>query len=338
MAAVGSVERRMKLPITLIVSIDTEEDNWAPARTGITVENIRELPRLDRWFERLGVRATYFTSFQVAIQPWAASILRHIASRDRAEVGAHLHPWNTPPLEEPLVARNTVMRNLPQRLQEAKIRTLTDMLVAGVGRRPAVFRAGRWGFGTSTAAALLACGYRIDSSVTPFVSWRAYDDGPSHIGAPLEMYRLDECGDPRVPVPGGPLVEVPTSCGYSRNPPWFWGRLHGVLEHSALRRLRLVGIASRLGLVRRIALSPETDSVADMFTLSRRLIEHGVRHLHLTWHSPSLRPGLSPFVATRAHVARLYATVESYLERLAVLATVTFATLSEAVRMLVPDA
>ena len=327
----------MKL-VTLIVSIDAEEDNWAPARTGITVENIRELPRLDRWFERLGVRATYFTSFQVAIQPWAAGILQDIVSRGHAEVGAHLHPWNTPPLEEAFIPRNTMAGNLPQGLQAAKIRSLTEALVAGVGRRAVAFRAGRWGFRTSTAAALLECGYRIDSSVTPFLSWRAYDDGPSHIGAPLEIYRLDGCGDPRVPVPGGPLVEVPTSCGYSRNPPWFWGRLHGTLEHAALRRLRLVGIASRLGLVRRIALSPETDSAANMFTLSRRLIEQGVRHLHLTWHSPSLRPGLSPFTASPAQVARLYATVQSYIEKLAGLATVVFATLSEAVGMLAPNA
>src|SRR3989442_8495014 len=132
----------MKL-VTLIVSIDAEEDNWAPARTGITVENIRELPRLDRWFERLGVRATYFTSFQVAIQPWAAGILQDIVSRGHAEVGAHLHPWNTPPLEEAFIPRNTMAGNLPQGLQAAKIRSLTEALVAGVGRRAVAFRAGR---------------------------------------------------------------------------------------------------------------------------------------------------------------------------------------------------
>ena len=31
--------------VLLLVSIDTEEDNWNRARTGVTVENIRQLPR-----------------------------------------------------------------------------------------------------------------------------------------------------------------------------------------------------------------------------------------------------------------------------------------------------
>src|SRR5437879_6190931 len=50
-AASGSVSRMSK-PMLLIVSIDTEEDNWHPCRDGVTVENIRELPRLDALFQR----------------------------------------------------------------------------------------------------------------------------------------------------------------------------------------------------------------------------------------------------------------------------------------------
>jgi len=63
---------------------------------------------------------------------------------------------------------------------------------------------------------------------------------------------------------------------------------------------------------------------------SRRLLEHGVRHLHVYWHSPSLKPGLSPFVGTAADVARLYASVEAYLEGVSRMTRVVFATVSEA--------
>src|SRR5438132_1454724 len=139
----------------------------ALARTGVTVENVRQLPRLDRLFERLAVRPTYFTTYQVAIQPWAVRILQETQARGTAEIGAHLHPWNTPPFEEAFVPRNTMLVNLPARLQAAKLDTLTDTLCAGMGRRPLAFRAGRWAFGPSTAAALLTRGYRVDSSVTP---------------------------------------------------------------------------------------------------------------------------------------------------------------------------
>ena len=77
-------------------------------------------------------------------------------------------------------------------------------------------------------------------------------------------------------------------------------------------------------------MSPELASVAEMLTLSRRLLEQGIRHLQLSWHSPSLEPGLSPFTATAADVARLYASVQAYLEGLSRMTPLTFVTVSEA--------
>src|ERR1043166_473154 len=102
----------MPRTIRLIVSIDTEEDNWQPRRDGVTIENIRELPRLDGLFQRLGVRATYFPSYQVAGQEWAAATIRQLRDGG-AEIGAHLHPWNSPPLDEPFTPRNSMLCNLP---------------------------------------------------------------------------------------------------------------------------------------------------------------------------------------------------------------------------------
>ena len=107
-----------------------------------------------------------------------------------------------------------------------------------------------------------------------------------------------------------------------------------LLEATPFRWFHLAGLAAHSGLVKRLALCPELASAADMLTLSRRLLEHGVRHLHLSWHSPSLQPGLSPFCATSADVARLYASVEQYLEALAGITRLKFATVSEAAALL----
>jgi peptidoglycan/xylan/chitin deacetylase (PgdA/CDA1 family) len=320
----------VRQPVTLIVSIDTEEDNWQRARSGITVQNIRELPRLHDLFQRLGVRATYFTSYQVATTRWAAELLAEIADAGTAEIGAHLHPWNTPPLEEPFEARFSMTMNLEPALQVAKIRALTQAVEDACGTRPVSFRAGRWGLGPGTGAALLVCGYRADSSVTPFVSWERMDGGPSYVGAPSTVYRLDGRGDPRIPVTAGGLIEVPVSCGYSRLPWEFWSRVYDVLAGPTLEPLQLVGVASKLGMVKRIILSPEIETVPDMLTLSRRAIERGARHLHLTWHSPSLCPGLSPFATSTGDVERLYAAVEQFVDGLSAITPVTFATVGEA--------
>src|SRR5436309_2125359 len=159
----------MSRPILLIVSVDTEEDNWEPRRDGVTIENIRELPRLDALCRRLGVRATYFTAYQVAIREWAAAILRELRAGG-AEIGAHLHPWNTAPLAEPLLPRNSMLKNLPPALQLAKLERLTATLRDAVGVQPRAFRAGRYGLGPDTVVALIRCGYQIDSSVTPCLS------------------------------------------------------------------------------------------------------------------------------------------------------------------------
>ena len=320
----------------VVVSIDTEEDNWHRSRHGATAENITELRTMARLFARLGVRPTYFTSYQVAVQPRAVDTLRELCQGGRGEIGAHLHPWNTPPLDEAFVPRNSMLKNLPAALQRAKLDNLTAALAQAFGSRPRVFRAGRYGLGPETVGALVAGGYRVDSSVSPYVSFEAMDDGPSFVGAPLVPYRLAPDRDVTQPAPDGELIEIPLSSGFSRTPFPVWNRARRVLEAKPWRWLRLPGLASRAGLVRPVALSPEQTPVADMLTLSRRLLENGVRHLQVTWHSPSLKPGLSPFGATTTDVARLYASIEAYFEGLSRITRITFATIGEAAALLEP--
>ena len=316
--------------VLLVVSVDTEEDNWVPTRVGISVENVRELKQLSRRFDRIGVRATYFTSYQVATRAWAVDILREISDGGRAEIGAHLHPWNTPPLDEPLERRNTMMKNLPAELQLAKLERLTSQLAAAFEAPLIAFRAGRFGLGVEAVPALVACGYQVDSSVTPFMSWEAMDDGPNFVGASLDAYRVGSGRDIRVADPDGPLVEIPITCGYTRFASGRWPRLHRGLNRPFARALHLAGVASRLGFAKRTVLSPEAESVRDMLAVSRGALEGGVRHLHLFFHSVTLRPGLSPWTSSARDVERMYAKIDSYLDGLSRTACVRFATVSEA--------
>jgi len=312
------------------VSLDTEEDNWRPARAGVTVENIRELPRISKCLERLGVRTTYFTTYQVAIQPWAAEILGEIRERGAAEIGAHLHPWNTPPLEEALLPHNSMLKNLPAPLQLAKLRELTMALTGAFGTAPTVFRAGRFGLGTEAVSALSTCGYQVDCSVTPFMSWEAFDDGPTFVGAPVGAYRVGVQRDVAEPQAGGPLVEIPVTCGYTRFSSAGWCTLHRILYTRRSRPSLVTGLASRLGLAKLALLSPEMTSVRDMLAVSRGALAGGVRHLQLMFHSPSLRPGLTPWNSTAAQVDRLYRSIGDYLTGLAQMASVRCATVGEA--------
>lgn len=321
--------------IIVIVSIDTEEDNWHRTRTGVTVENIAELRGLAAFFDRLGIRPTYFTSYQVAIDPRAAETLREVSTGGRSEIGAHLHPWNTPPLDEAFVPRNSMLKNLPADLQRAKLGRLTAALEQAFGFTPRAFRAGRYGLGRETVGALLAGGYRVDSSVSPFVDLASRDDGPSFVGAPIAPYFLAPDREVTQPAADGTLLEIPLSYGYSRGPFGFWDPARRFLESPPWRALHLAGLAARAGIVKRLALTPEETSVRDMLILSRRLLEHGVPHLQVSWHSPTLKAGLSPFARTAADVARLYSSIEAYVDGLSRIAHVTFATVSEAAAAIV---
>jgi len=86
-------------------------------------------------------------------------------------------------------------------------------------------------------------------------------------------------------------------------------------------------------------MSLQREALADVPTW-RRLGPHpdaATQQASLARPSTDVAPRLrttSPFVRTAADVQRLYATVEEYLEKLGALATVRFATISEAARAL----
>jgi hypothetical protein len=322
--------------LVLVASIDTEEDNWHPTREGIRIENVRELPRLQRFLAGLGLRPTYFCDHPVAREPWSAAILRELAESGQAEIGAHLHPWNTPPLEEAPSRRHSMLANLPGELQHRKLCTLRDAIAAATGRPPTSFRAGRFGLGPETVTALIACGFRVDSSVTPCIGWQEFDEGPDFRGAPQGCYRLSAGRDPRQPSADGPLLELPLSSGFTRSPFGWRTAAHAALHGRALRRLPLARIASRLGILRRVILSPEAESVEDMLALARRLVEQGERFVQLFWHSPSLLPGLSPFVRDEADRRRLFAAIEAFVAGLSRFARLAPMTVGEAAAALDP--
>jgi hypothetical protein len=316
--------------ITLYISVDTEEDNWQPARTAISIENIRELPRLEGFLDRLGARATYLTTFEVAARPWASAILKDIHGAGRSEIGAHLHPWNTPPTDAPEFASVTMTKNLPYSLQLAKIQRLTSELERALGEAPVSFRAGRYGLGRETVRALICSGYEVDCSITPMIDHRRADNGPDFRNAPLHCYTLDGDGDVKRPEANGRLVEVPLSLGFRSGPFELWRHLEAFLAAPVLGPTRALGIAGRLPLPRKIFLSPEFSSTSDMVALSSRLIAQGLRHLQLSFHSPSLRPGLTPYVTTKTDLDHFYGSIEDYLDSLTRIAQVRFATLRDA--------
>lgn len=273
----------------LLIVVDTEEEfDWTRpfSRDATATRSIPAQARAHAIYDRFGIVPTYVVDYPVATDPAAIAFLAGLKAAGKAEIGAHLHPWVTPPHHEEVNRRNSYHCNLPPGLERAKIESLTAAIEAAFGERPTVFKAGRYGFGPHTARVLAELGYRVDCSRLPHTDLTA-DDGPNFRGTPTDPYWLDR--------PGG-LLEVPLTIGFFGAAAAIGPRLDWLFNSPAATRLRLPGILARSGLVARSRLTPEGVPEAEQCRLIEAMAARGHRTFSLTYHSPSLEPGHTPYV------------------------------------------
>jgi hypothetical protein len=281
----------------LIITVDTEEDDWGYMhRPAYSVENIRKIPLLQQMFDEYGMLPTYLITYPVATSETSVGLMREIAESGRCEIGTHCHPWSTPPFEEEMTEKNSMLCNLPADLTYRKIETLHNVITKHFPIRPTSFRSGRWGYGPGVGAALDRLGYKVDTSVTALTNWRA-SEGPdfSHFFPDAYYFKAEAIERAE---PTGRLLQVPATVGFLQ--PDF-KRANALFAHlESLPALRLVGIFDRLGWCNKIALSPEQSTGEEMIALLRTLIRKKMPLVNLFFHSPTLSPGLTSFVRTEA--------------------------------------
>jgi hypothetical protein len=290
----------------LLVVVDTEEEfAWDRPfdRRSTATTTIPAQDRAHAIYDRYGVVPTYVMDYPVATTAVSAAYLRRVVDAGRAAFGTHCHPWVTPPHEEDVNARNSYHGNLPPELELAKIAETTRAVADAMGCAPRIFKAGRYGLGPHSFEALHRLGYTLDCSIVPHTSFVA-DHGPDFRRLPAGPFFTD---------PSCRLLEVPLTVGYS-------GLLHGwglrcgsAIDHPALRTMRIPGIASRLRLLERARLSPEGFDAATLCRLLRALVAQGQRVFTLTYHSPSLMPGHTPYVRTGSDLADFLQRIETVL-------------------------
>jgi hypothetical protein len=302
-AATGSPGDRPRL----LVVIHTEEEfDWSQGfdRGNVGVSHVQSIGRVQDIFERLGVIPTYVVDFPIASHEESARVFRDYAASGRAVLGAHLHPWVSPPFEEAVTVFNSYPGNLPVALEEAKLGSLAEAIEKSIGVRPRVYLAGRYGYGQNTAAILKKLGFEVDLSPVASYSFTS-DGGPD----------FRDCGcDPFWEGRPGELLRIPHSGGYVG----FLARRGRAgfdpAESATLRSLRLPGILWRCGALRHVRLTPEGYGLDDMKRLTREIFAAGTRVFHFSFHSPSVSPGFTPYVRSDADLERFLATIRGYLE------------------------
>lgn len=174
-----------------------------------------------------------------------------------------------------------------------------------LGVRPTIYKAGRHGKGPNTEAILEDQGFEIDLSPAPPMDYSA-DGGPDYRRHPVRPVLF---GRERrlLCLPGtGAFVGAVAALG---------PLLHPLLERREVAPLRPLAIASRLRLLERIGLSPEGFSLAEMMRLVRALLARGQRTFVLSFHSPSVVLGNTPYVRSEAELAAFLERLQGFLAR-----------------------
>jgi hypothetical protein len=289
-----------------LITIDTEGDNlWSHPKTFAT-ENSRYLGRFQSLCERYGFKPTYLTDYEMVLCPVYREFARDVIRRGTAEIGMHLHAWNSPPLV-PLTADDcqygTYLIEYPEPVMREKIHVLTGLLEEHFQITPVSHRAGRWAFNEIYARILVEQGYRVDCSVAPGISYRSYMGNPNGAGGTdytrfsplpyfLSLQNIREPGD-------SALLELPVTIMDLR-PSWA----------QQIPRRSLPG-----RLVNRLYpstawLRPNGKNLKTMLRIVRRALREECSCIEFMLHSSEFMPGGSPTFPGEREIDAMYGHLE----------------------------
>ncbi len=287
-------------PLLLALALDVEEEGLFGG-TYIcrepSVKNTASLAKLAPLLER-GAKPTLFCAFGTLCDASSRKVLEDLRDRHGAQIGAHLHHWNTPPYS--LDKRETVpkmLRSVPAAsvnldLLGAKLDNLLSVANDFQGGPVAAFRMGRWDLHAPHWPLLAERGIVCDASVRPLHLW-ASQDGPDHFDAPADPYLVSAGGREilEVPLTVTPLVRklasLPPAAQMMRANLRHWGALALLpVQHP----LWLLKLTTKLHAAR------------------------GGKVLSLTWHSSEMMAGGAPHMADEAAVARFLKKMEAYYD------------------------
>jgi hypothetical protein len=302
--------------VKLIVSIDVEEDSlfsgqYPTIPPGVT--NVRQLERLAFLAKEHGVPLTLLVTHPVAEDPTCCALLKRLAQTERAEIGAHLHPWCTPPFGRNSMPEPVPMSSMPVDALRAKLENLHSSISKNIGIEPVSFRAGRFDLSPHLLQLLPEFGITADSSVVPC--------HPATSGPPdYPLVFPDPHSHPMEPR----VLEVPLTItalwpaaarlvfSHARSLPPLFRKMC----YSATRYLNSAGI------------HPAWFSLAVMKKATRLHAERGGQALNMFLHSSELSPGATPINRTERDVQDFVGKIRRYLEWVMVSFPIEGATLS----------
>ncbi|OHA17465.1 MAG: hypothetical protein A3H57_00005 [Candidatus Taylorbacteria bacterium RIFCSPLOWO2_02_FULL_43_11] len=286
-----------------IITVDIEADNQWKENPPSTIQNVYELPKFQALCLRYGFKPVYLVTYEVLNDEKAVSMLKSWQDNGSAEIGAHLHPWTTPP-----TANADKFKRFPSELGsdelKEKIVNLTSKIKESFGLWPASYRAGRWGFDMRQAQILAELSYKVDCSITPQIDWKGKGNNPGSSGPD---WRFEDLRPRTIEAGNKKILEVPMTIINT-----------GVLaKFTLLNRLLLKyprNIFCRA--IKKLFLKPLWLRVfpetvrGDWNSIIRSAKKRKLPVIEFMIHSSELSAGQSPYAKTEESVERLYKNLE----------------------------
>ena len=327
------MSKQVNSPVLFVLSVDTEEEwDWKKEfpQYNAQVDNIQSLKKFQDICNNIGIRPTYFVDYPVVSNTESSQVLRGIVKAGKCEIGAHLHPWCNPPLTKGNGEFESHVVNLPIDLVEKKLARLLDLLRTTFDIDIKSFRTGRWGINSAIMALLIKYGITVDSSVYPFYQNEYFDCN----GASVEPYWPDLNSPELIQTQKQQpyLFELPVSAGFNHANFDLCDKIQKFISSHFLSSLRLPGIAWKLKLLKKLYLSPELTSLADMQTLIDVLLKRKSPVIHMNLHSSSLID--LPYNNHAYNHQQIVENMEKAVSYIQQHANVIFCTISEAKQIL----
>lgn len=318
-------------PISVVLTVDVEPDNAWENHLNPSVANVKELLRLQELLDKYGAKATCLVTCRVIQDSGAVAVLEELVRRG-AEIGTHLHPWETSPfMASGLdVKYHTYPHELPLDVFEAKLANLTEAIAKRFGP-PRSYRAGRWGLVASHLPILERLGYQTDSSVTPLLDWRPNlgvpkkeggRGGPDYRRAPQQPYYPDYTDVTREGQ--AKIAELPVTVGFTRRIPRAIRRFYGTVP------TLLQGVVRKTQILQPVWAIPAEHTADRLTRLVATELDGRPSVFNAALHSSELMVNGAPVTRTQEGVEKVFRQIDVLLSATAGSGRCVFETLTAA--------
>ncbi len=299
----------MTIPKLNIVIHAEEEFNWDDGfyRSNTSVSHGDELIEFVDEIIQCGGKVTLAMDYPFIKSPDGKRVVKHFKAREgeSIEFATHLHPWVSPPFEDEsneVANYNSFPGNLPKELEFQKLKLLTEEIEKETGTRPVTYLAGRYGIGENSAEILKSLGYKVDLSISAYTNF-SHVEGPNFVSYSNKVHN------------DGELTYIPHTCSVVSLSRTIENHINlNPLSLDYIQSNKLPGLFAKILRIRKYRLSPEGFTAEHMKKLTESQINIGQEEFILSFHSPSVKVGGTPYVKSQSMLDELKRSLLEYVK------------------------